>query len=166
MMWFPESLREEEDKLVEEFFAQYSEEEMQEEMTEEDEVAFDEYMRSWLYEHASELLRLYWNYRDWVGGEGQLCDGKGNYIISNKEHGCTTIHFWDVNEDGFCVYEGTDELILNTDGSPIKDPVLDKRVEMLDFEDEEEYNAYCKELEEERELNRVLKELRIRIGRM
>lgn len=36
-----------------------------------------------------------------------------------------------MNEDGYCMFKGTQELILNTDGSPIKDPVLDKRVEEM-----------------------------------
>lgn len=127
----PEPLWEEEQHLIEEFFSQFSDEEMKREMTDEEDTKFHEKMNRWLDEHASEELRLYWDYGNWVGDEGQLCDGKGNILLLDSNDCCSWIQDWDVNEDGYCVYEGTHDLILNTDGTPIKHPVLDKRVEDL-----------------------------------
>ena len=50
------TFKEEEELLIEQFFAQYSDEEMSDEMTDDEVKAYHEYMRNWLYEHASELL--------------------------------------------------------------------------------------------------------------
>ncbi len=77
-------------------------------------------MEQWVYDHASENLKLYMDYRNWVGDEGQLCDGKGNALLRNKDDRWSWIQDWDVNEQGYCVFEGTQELILNMDGKPIK----------------------------------------------
>ena len=131
MMRPPEPLWDESQALAEEYFSQFSEEEMQREMSEEEEQEFHEDFEHWMYEHASEELRLYWDYRSWVGDEGQLCDGKGNILLRDPENSWSWIQDWDVNEDGYCMFKGMQELILNTDGSPIKDPVLDKRVEEM-----------------------------------
>ncbi|MBE6016326.1 MAG: hypothetical protein E7233_01780 [Lachnospiraceae bacterium] len=121
MMRPPDPLWDETQSLLDEYFSQFSEEEMQEAIDEED-------FNRWLDNHASEELKLYWEYRKWVGDEGQLCDGKGNDILLD-EHNCWSwIQDWDVNEDGYCVFKGTDTLIMNYDGTPIKNPVLDKRV--------------------------------------
>ena len=128
MMGMFSPLREEEEALVEEYFSQFSEEEMRREMSEEEDQELEEDFKRWTYEHASEELRLYWDYRNWVGDEGQLCDGKGHILYSNPENGGSWIQDWDVNEDGYCVYGGTQELILNTDGTPIKNPVLEDRI--------------------------------------
>lgn len=89
-----------------------------------------EEMRQWFYKHASELLKLYYDFRCWIGDEGQLCDGHGNPLyMDNRTH--EWIQDWDVNEQGFCVFPGTDKLILNTDGMAIKDPVMDTRLDKL-----------------------------------
>jgi len=37
-------------------------------------------MKKWLYKYASEVLQRYWDYRDWIGDEGQFCDGEGNNL--------------------------------------------------------------------------------------
>ena len=101
----------------------------------EDEEVFDRRMNEYVYSHASELLRLYLDYRNWVGDEHQLCDGKGNYLGGVGWEPDIWIQDWDVSEDGYCLYSGTNQLILNNDGTPIKNPELDIRVERLYFEE-------------------------------
>lgn len=131
----PRPLWEEEETLtqalIEIFFSPLSEEERNREMSEEEEQEFNKTIERWMDEHASEEMKLYWEYCNWVGDEGQLCDGKGHILLSNPEDPWSWIQDWDVNEDGYCLFEGTQELILNADGTPIKNPVLDKRVSDL-----------------------------------
>jgi len=124
----PEPLWEEEQSLIKEYFSQFSEDEMEKEMDDDD-------FERWMEGHASEELKLYWEFRKWLGDENQLCDGKGNSLLTNPADKLSWIQDWDVNEDGFCVFTDTDQLILNSDGTPIKNPVLDKRVaEMYEIE--------------------------------
>ena len=125
----PRLLREEQKKLLNEYFIQYPDDEklyydVDEERHE------NARMKKWLYKHASELLQRYWDYRDWIGDEGQLCDGEGNTLYANG-NSKDLIQDWDVNNDGYCMYPGTDNLILNINGKPIKNPVLDPRVQEL-----------------------------------
>ena len=135
MMRPPRPLWEEEESLIqalcEEFFSPLSEEEMKRELSDEEDRELNEAMKKWMNEHASEELRLYWEYCDWIGDEGQLCDGKGNILLSDPEDRWSWIQDWDVNEDGYCLFKGTKKLILDADGNPIKNPVLDKRVAEL-----------------------------------
>ncbi len=109
----PRPLWEEEETLtqalIKEFLSPLSEEEMDCEMNEEEDQAFHEAMERWMNERASEELKLFWEYGKWIGDEGQLCDGKGNYLLTDH----------------------TQKVILNTDGTLIKNPVLDKRVSDL-----------------------------------
>ena len=129
MMIPPEPLWKESQALAYEYFSQFSEEEMHREMSEEEGRKSHENFKQWMYEHASEELKLYWDYRSWVGDEHQLCDGKGHALLRDPDDSCSWIQDWDVNEDGYCLFNGTQKLILNTDGAPIKNPVLYKRVE-------------------------------------
>ena len=131
----PRPLWEEEETLtqalIKEFLSPLSEEEMDCEMNEEEDQAFHEAMERWMNECASEELKLFWEYGKWIGDEGQLCDGKGNYLLTDPEDRWSWIQEWDVSEDGYCLFKGTQNVILNTDGTPIKNPVLDKRVSDL-----------------------------------
>lgn len=122
----PRLLRDEQKKLINEYFSQYPDDERA--FYSIDEEQFDnKRMKKWLYSHASELLQRYWDYRDWIGDEGQLCDGNGN-ILYPESNSKEWIQDWDVNDDGYCVFPGTSDLILNVNGKPIKNPVLDSRV--------------------------------------
>ena len=129
MMRPPRLLREEQKKLLNEYFCQYPDDERAFYTTDSDWFV-NIRMKKWMYKHASELLQRYWDYRDWIGDEGQLCDGNGNILYLESKSN-EWIQDWDVNEDGYCVFPGTSELILNVDGKPIKNPVLDSRVEEL-----------------------------------
>ena len=128
MMRAPRCLEEESDRLVEEFFSQYDDVEMKREMTDSECASWEKELHDWINLHASKELKLLWEYMNWHGDEGQLCDGKGKPLLTDPTDQFSWIQEWDVNEDGYCVYEGTDVLILNTDGKPIKNPVLDQRV--------------------------------------
>ena len=130
MIRSPECLWDEEQNLLNQFYSQLSEEEMEREMSEEEVENHRNAIDQWIKENGSEELNLYNEFRKWYGDEGQLCDGKGNYILQNDSPR-SFIQDWDVNEEGYCIYEGTDTLVLNTDGTPIKDPVLDQRVVRL-----------------------------------
>ena len=80
---------------------------MKRKRSDEEAQELNEAMKQWMYEHASEELRLYLEYRDWIGDEGQLCDGKGNILLSDPEDRWNWIQDWDVNEDGYCLFKGT-----------------------------------------------------------
>ena len=118
MMQAPQSLWEEYQKLVNIFFSQLPEFIWDHEPTKEEEAEFDQETNQWIFEHGSNELKLWLDYRNWIGDEGQLCDGKGNYLKQGDGY-YDWIQEWDVNEGGYCVYKGTNELILNTDGTPI-----------------------------------------------
>lgn len=125
----PRLLRDEQKKLLNEYFTQYPDDER--EYYSVDEGRHENVrMKKWLYKHASELLQRYWDYREWIGDEGQLCDGEGNILYANGDSK-DLIQDWDVNEAGYCMYPGTDDLILNSNGKAIKNPVLDPRVQEL-----------------------------------
>ena len=128
MEWPPNLFWEEEQKLAKEYYSQFSEEEMEHIMTEEEEKEADRQFDQWMNEHASEYLKLWWDYRRWIGDEGELRDGNGHRLLDEDNY---WIQEWDVNEDGYCLYKGTNEMILNTDGTPIKNPVLDRRIQDL-----------------------------------
>ena len=125
----PILLRDEQKKLLNEYFSQYPDDE-QEFYIENSEWFVNIRMKKWMYNHASEMLKRYWDYRDWIGEEGQLCDGEGNVLYANS-NSKDWIQDWDVNEDGYCIFPGTQNLILNTNGKPIKNPILDSRVQEL-----------------------------------
>lgn len=131
-----QSLWDEEQKLTQEYYSQFTEEEMNYVMNDEELLEEDRRFDQWMNDHASEELRRWWDYCNWIGDEGQLCDGKGNLLLMDKEDRWSWIQDWDINEDGYCLYKGTNKLILNTDGTPIKNPVLDKRLADLLDEDE------------------------------
>lgn len=139
MEWPGNLFWEEEQKLAKEFYSQFSEEEMEHVMTEEEEKEADRQFDQWMNEHASENLKLWRDYRRWIGDEGQLCDGNW-HSLRHGDDDFGWIQEWDINEDGYCLYKGTNELILNTDGKPIKNPVLDKRIQDLFDAYDAEYN--------------------------
>jgi len=118
----------EERKLTEEFFSQYDDDEMKREMTDEEHALWEKELFEWMDKHESRELKLFGEYLKWHGDEGQLCDGNGRPLLTDSDDPFSWIQEWDVNEEGYCVYEGTDKLILNTDGTPIKNPVLDKSI--------------------------------------
>ncbi len=124
----PRLLRDEQKKLLNEYFTQYPDDERECYSVDEERLE-NARMKKWLYQHASELLQRYWDYRDWIGDEGQLCDGEGNNLYANGDS--QLIQDWDVNDEGYCVFPGTDTFILNMNGKPIKNPVLDSRVQEL-----------------------------------
>ena len=130
----PVPLDEEEHMLFKKYFSQCPELIWDHEPTREEEHEFWQECRQWVYDHASEKLKLWMDYTGWIGDEGQLRDGKGNDLRYGNDY-FGWIQEWDVNEDGYCMYKGTTELILNTDGSPIKNPVLDARLTYL-FDDD------------------------------
>lgn len=125
----PRLLRDEQKKLLNEYFSQYPDDEREYYCVDEERLE-NARMKKWLYQHASELLQKYWDYRNWIGDEGQLCDGEGNNLYVNCDSQ-DLIQDWDVNSDGYCVFPGTDNLILNLNGKPIKNPILDPRVQEL-----------------------------------
>ena len=112
MEWPGNLFWEEEQKLAKEFYSQFSEEEMEHVMTEEEEKEADRQFDQWMNEHASENLKLWRDYRRWIGDEGQLCDGNW-HSLRHGDDDFGWIQEWDINEDGYCLYKGTNELILN-----------------------------------------------------
>ena len=124
----PEPLWNEEQKLADRFFSRFPVKELERIMTEEEQKEMDRAFDRWMKKHASEELKLWWDYTGWVGDEGQLCDGKGHSLGSGR---AGRIREWDVSAEGFCLVKGTDILILNTDGTPIKNPVPDRRLARL-----------------------------------
>lgn len=87
--------------LIKEFLSPLSEEEMDCEMSEEEDQAFHEAMERWMNERASEELKLFWEYGKWIGDEGQLCDGKGNYYYGPKK----ALHFLEQTDpESFQIY--------------------------------------------------------------
>ncbi len=135
MIRAPQCLEEESNRLVAEFFSQYDSEEMKREMSDEEMASWEKELHGWLDQHASKELKLFWEYMKWHGDEGQLCDGHGKPLLTDPDDSFSWIQEWGVNTDGYCVYEGTDTLILNTDGTPINNPVLAPEVEAL-YEEE------------------------------
>ena len=131
MIRAPKCLEEESDRLTAEFFSQYNEREIQREMSDEELVSWETELNEWINSHASKEFKLFWEYKNWHGDEGQLCDGKGKPILTDPDDPVSWIQEWDVNEDGYCVYKGTNTLILNNDGTPVKNPVLSAEVEAL-----------------------------------
>lgn len=68
----PRLLRDEQKKLLNEYFTQYPDDEREYYSVDEERLE-NARMKKWLYKHVSELLQRYWDYRDWIGDEGQLC---------------------------------------------------------------------------------------------
>ncbi|MBR6089719.1 MAG: hypothetical protein IKP86_07285 [Anaerolineaceae bacterium] len=136
MRYSPEILAEEWNMLADKFFSQCPEFIWDHEPTEQEEREFDVGFHQWIYDRASEKLKLWMDYTGWIGDEGQLCDGKG-YPLRYGDSYLGWIREWDVSEDGYCLFKGTNELIRNTDGMPIENPVLDPRIADL-FDDEDE----------------------------
>lgn len=128
MIRMPQCLMDEERKLTEEFLSQYSENEMNREMTDDEYASWEKELLEWMDQHESRELKLFGEYLKWRGDEGQLCDGNGRPLLTDPDEPYSWIQEWDVNEEGYCLYKGTDKLILNTDGTPIKNPVLDKSI--------------------------------------
>ena len=131
MIRMPKCLEEEDDRLTAEFLSRYAEEEMKREMSDEEYASWETELNDWMNAHASNELKQFWEYMKWHGDEGQLCDGNGKPLLTDSNDSFSWIQEWGVNEDGYCVYQGTDTLILNTDGTPIKNPVLPPEVEAL-----------------------------------
>ena len=82
-----------------------------------------EEFEKWIYDHASMEIKANLDYSNWVGDEGQLRDGEGNDLLTDPDDHYSWIQDWDVDAEGYCVYEGTNQRVLNKDGSPIKNPV-------------------------------------------
>ena len=131
MIRMPKCLEEEDVRLTAEFLSRYDEEEMKREMSDEECSSWETELNEWMNAHASNELKLFWEYMKWHGDEGQLCDGNGKPLLTVPNDPFSWIQEWDVNKDGYCVYQGTDTLILNTDGTPIKNPILPPEIEAL-----------------------------------
>lgn len=125
----PRALADEQRILIETYFSKFPEDTERVWNIDEQRLENDR-MRLWLYEHASPFLRLYWDWRNWYGDEGQLCDGTGKTLRANGA-GQGWIQDWDVDDQGFCLFKGTQERILSPDGNPVRNPVLDARVKRL-----------------------------------
>ena len=123
----PKLLFDEEMKLIEEYFSLFPEDRVKIYSVDEQRLE-NPRMFQWLYDNASAELKLYWDYRNYLGDECQLCDGKGIPLKLSSDNGAAWIQEWDVDKDGHCLYKNTNELIRNTDGTPIKTPKLDERV--------------------------------------
>lgn len=124
----PQVLQDEQSRLWKSFLEQIPGDDLYSEESEEAEKIFHEEIKRWFYEHGSEELKLYMEYRRWIGDEGELCDGNGVPLLTDSNYCLSWIQEWDVNDEGYCLYPDTKDLIINTDDNPIKNPVLDERV--------------------------------------
>ena len=65
MIRMPQCLMDEERKLTEEFLAQYSENEMNREMTDDEYASWEKELLEWMDQHESRELKLFGEYLKW-----------------------------------------------------------------------------------------------------
>jgi len=129
----PEILQEEWERLHTAFHAQFTEEEMYRDMTDEEMIRHEQEYEQWFRDKGSEELNAYLRYAKRVGDESQICDEDGEIIRDERGY---AIQEWSESADGYVINDRNGELIRDKNGKLITYPVLDERViKMYEAED-------------------------------
>ena len=113
-------------RLVHDYYARFSEEEMQDDFDEED-------FNHWIDAHASPILKSYMEYDHFCGDEGELCEKDGSFMIDEDGY---RIQDWTVDDQGHC-YGRNGKQLFYSDGSPVIEPEMPSELKSY-FEDGDE----------------------------
>ena len=124
--YVPEVFQEEMMRLVHDYYARFSEEEMQDDFDEED-------FNHWIDAHASPILKSYMEYDHFCGDEGELFEKDGSFMIDEDGY---RIQDWTVDDQGHC-YGRNGKQLFCSDGSPVIEPEMPSELKSY-FEDGDE----------------------------
>ena len=121
--YVPEAFREEMERLVHDYFARFSKDEMNDDFDEAD-------FNRWIDAHANPILKIYIEYDRFCGDEGELCEKDGSFMIGEDGY---RIQGWTVDDQGFC-YDRNEKQLFYSDGSPVIEPEMPPELKPF-FED-------------------------------